>query len=142
MNKTGRDFIRSIIPDQYKVSTLLYRSTRDGFDATAFHSKCDNKGPTITIVKSKSNDTVFGGFSSVSWNSLGLYIADPNAFLYSVTRATKQPIKQTDTIHALFGTINTGPSFGYGPDLLIPTLANANRGVSNFVTYTLPFGLV
>ena len=46
---------------------LLFRASRDGFAAEAFHSKCDNKGPTITIVK--SGEYIFGGFTEVSWTS-------------------------------------------------------------------------
>lgn len=48
---------------------LLYRASRDGFDAANFHSKCDKKGPTVTIVKSGS--FIFGGFTEVSWESPG-----------------------------------------------------------------------
>ena len=44
---------------------LLFRVSRDGFAASAFHSKCDNKGPTITVVKSGAN--IFGGFTEKSW---------------------------------------------------------------------------
>ena len=46
---------------------LLFRASRDGFAAETFHTKCDNKGPTVTIVKSGSN--IFGGFTDVSWAS-------------------------------------------------------------------------
>ena len=46
---------------------LLFRASRDGFAAQTFHSKCDNKGPTVTIVKSGNN--LFGGFTEVSWQS-------------------------------------------------------------------------
>ena len=46
---------------------LLFRGSRDGFQAETFHSKCDNKGPTVTIVKSGNN--IFGGFTEISWNS-------------------------------------------------------------------------
>ena len=46
---------------------LLFRASRDGFTASAFHSKCDNKGPTITVVKSSSN--IFGGFTEMPWTS-------------------------------------------------------------------------
>ena len=45
---------------------LLYRGSRDGFAAECFHSRCDNKGPTVTIVK--SGKYVFGGFTEQSWN--------------------------------------------------------------------------
>src|SRR6266542_3543004 len=30
---------------------LLYRASRDGYGANIFHQKCDNKGPTVTVVK-------------------------------------------------------------------------------------------
>ena len=46
---------------------LLFRASRDGFAALAFHSKCDNKGPTITVVKSGEN--IFGGFTEKAWTS-------------------------------------------------------------------------
>ncbi len=52
---------------------LLYRSTRDGFTSQAFHSKCDGKGKTITIIKSNL-DYVFGGYASSVWNSSTSYI--------------------------------------------------------------------
>ncbi|PFX29394.1 BTB/POZ domain-containing protein KCTD6 [Stylophora pistillata] len=44
---------------------LLYRASQEGFAAECFHSRCDNKGPTLTIVKSGKN--VFGGFTEQSW---------------------------------------------------------------------------
>ena len=46
---------------------LLFRASRDGFAALAFHSKCDNKGPTVTVVKSGGN--IFGGFTENAWTS-------------------------------------------------------------------------
>ena len=46
---------------------LLFRASRDGFTASAFHSACDNKGPTITVVKSGGN--IFGGFAENAWTS-------------------------------------------------------------------------
>ena len=46
---------------------LLYRASRDGFAAECFHSRCDNNGPTVTIVK--SGEYIFGGFTEHSWTS-------------------------------------------------------------------------
>ena len=43
---------------------LLYRGSRDGFSAGSFHEKCDNKGPTVTIVL--ANNCVFGGYTDIS----------------------------------------------------------------------------
>ena len=48
---------------------LLYRASRDGFRAATFHARCDDKGPTVTIVKSGNN--IFGGFTELSWQSPG-----------------------------------------------------------------------
>ena len=49
---------------------LLFRASRDGFAAKNFHSKCDNKGPTLTIVKSGSS--IFGGFTEAQWQAPNL----------------------------------------------------------------------
>ena len=46
---------------------LLFRATRDGFASETFHSKCDNKGPTVTVVK--SGGYIFGGFTENSWTA-------------------------------------------------------------------------
>ena len=43
------------------------RASRNGFVALKFHSKCDNKGPIITVVKSGEN--IFGGFTEKAWTS-------------------------------------------------------------------------
>ncbi len=42
---------------------LLYKASIDNFTASSFHSKCDNKGPTITFVTS-TNSGRFGGYTS------------------------------------------------------------------------------
>ena len=51
---------------------LLFRASRDGYAASVFHSKCDNKGPTVTVVKSRGN--IFGGFTEEPWtNQSGMF---------------------------------------------------------------------
>jgi len=55
----------------FKIEKLLYQGSRDGFTVSTFHSKCDNKGPTITLVtvgEEISNIHIFGGYNSASWN--------------------------------------------------------------------------
>ena len=47
---------------------LLFRASRDGFAAESFHSKCDKKGPTLTIVRSGS--FIFGGFTEAAWSTI------------------------------------------------------------------------
>ena len=44
---------------------LCWRASRDGSAASTFHSLCNGKGPTVTIIK--VNQNIFGGYVSVSW---------------------------------------------------------------------------
>ena len=41
---------------------LLYRGSKHGWEASKFHELCDEKGPTITVMRSKAG-RVFGGFT-------------------------------------------------------------------------------
>ena len=45
---------------------LIYRASRDGWEYVNFHAHCDNKGPTVTVVK--SGNYIFGGYTEQSWN--------------------------------------------------------------------------
>ena len=65
-NEEHRSKLNGWLPP-YDKWHLLFRGSRDGFTAQAFHAKCDDKGPTVTIVKSGNN--IFGGFTEKSWNS-------------------------------------------------------------------------
>ena len=44
-----------------------YRGPVDGWDHSMFHSKCDKKGPTVTLARMDSY--LFGGFADQSWMS-------------------------------------------------------------------------
>ena len=44
-------------------SKLLYRLSRDGNNYEIFHQKCDNKGPTLILIKTKE-ELIIGGFTS------------------------------------------------------------------------------
>jgi len=47
-------------------SSLIYRASHNGWAATNFHSCCDDKGPTVTVVKS-GNGYIFGGYTEQHW---------------------------------------------------------------------------
>ena len=44
---------------------LCYRASTHGWAASIFHSSCDGKSPTVTIIKSKQY--VFGGYTDIPW---------------------------------------------------------------------------
>ena len=43
-----------------------WRASVDGWAASTFHSGCDNKGPTVTIIR-VGGKYIFGGYTSLSW---------------------------------------------------------------------------
>ena len=55
---------------------LLYRASRNGWAASNFHSFCDNKGPTVTVVK--SGNYIFGGYTAQQWESHGRVFTEKN----------------------------------------------------------------
>ncbi|XP_078340011.1 interferon-induced protein 44-like isoform X4 [Crassostrea virginica] len=98
---------------------LLYKISRDGCSATTFHQFCDGQGPTVTVLYN-TNNTIFGGFLSQSWNSTGAYINDPSAFLFRLQYSgSSNPLKfpVTNTANAVLGQSNYGPTFGSGHDI-------------------------
>ena len=77
-----------------KEINLLYRASEDGDDLDSFYNKCGNKGPTISLIKTKKGRK-FGGFSSVDWvKNDGKYInyRDNTAFLFSLDNMKKYDI--------------------------------------------------
>lgn len=98
---------------------LLYKISRDGCSGTKFHQKCDGQGATVTVLYN-TNNTIYGGYLSKSWNSSGGYINDPNAFLFRLQyNGSSNPLKfqVSSATYAGHGNSNYGPTFGGGPDI-------------------------
>jgi len=113
---------------------LLYRATRDGFDPNSFHSRCDYKPNTLTIIKttkSYNNNTmacIFGGFTYQNWSKNAVYLPDNNAFLFSLVNPTNTPARLNVILNNP-NAIYTGtgfPRFGGGHDIYISDNSNAN----------------
>ncbi|XP_065837467.1 uncharacterized protein [Oscarella lobularis] len=125
---------------------LIYRGTRDGFAASSFHSLCNNKGPTITLIRSVG-DCIFGGYSDVSWSSRGNYIQSTDAFLFAFvsnglgTTPFRGRVFQ-NAGNAIYDYNLYGPTFGAGHDLHIASDSNSNS--NSYMewgnTYELPDG--
>ncbi len=130
-----------------KVGVLLYRATRDTFQAAIFHKKCDGVKNTITIIRNNL-DYVFGGYASAPWNSAGQYINDPNAFIFTLRRngifeSNKYMIKAANVGNGLYGQSEYAPTFG-GHDIYINNNSNVTVGsYCNFGhSYSLPDNIV
>ena len=46
---------------------LIFKMSENGTKSEDFHKYCDNKGPTLILVKT-TNNKIFGGFTPLNWN--------------------------------------------------------------------------
>jgi hypothetical protein len=130
---------------------LLYRGTLHGFEASTFHTKCDNIAKTLTIIKAAESGNIFGGYTEVTWNATRPnYKEDKNAFVFSLVNKERTPVKvkiANEKQFAFIGNLNYGPVFGYSKceqnnknDICIVDKSNVcSSNYSNLGScYTLP----
>ena len=104
------------------VPKLLYRASRDGWNASDFHRTCDGKGATLTVVKS-SDGYIFG------WETCE---ASNESFkCHAGLPTVKMNIKNED-LFAISHFSTEGPIFGsaFGPCCDLPIPSNANDPVN------------
>lgn len=65
---------------------LLFKGSRDGFKSTDFNRLC-NKPNTLSVVESEFGK-VFGGFTSLTWQTTGEWKPDEKAWIFSLTHRT------------------------------------------------------
>ncbi|KAF2074346.1 hypothetical protein CYY_004367 [Polysphondylium violaceum] len=114
--------------------TLLYRATRDGFDSSSFHSTCDNRGPTITLIQSDDGN-VFGGYNSQSWNSNDEFYGDNKCFIFTIKNKNNiGPTKYISNKNGdfVYGGVNDGPIFGFHD---IRIMKNSNKCQTNYQSF-------
>ena len=51
---------------------LIYRASEHEYTASSFHECCNDKGPTLIVIKS-SGGWIFGGYTTQSWSGDGIY---------------------------------------------------------------------
>jgi hypothetical protein len=120
---------------------LAWRGSRDGFEPKVFHSLCDKKGESVTIIKSKNGGYLFGGYASVSWKSKLLdcqYERAPGSFIFTLYNPhgippTKYSLNNANSECAVFH--NDAPSFG-GMDIEIEANCNTNNNSHAFFPYS------
>lgn len=124
-NKEDILMIKSWLSSNSEVKfKLLYRATRDGDSAINFHLKCDDKCPTICIIKLE-NERIIGGYTRIPWKAEDKsYISDECAFIFSINSKEKYNLKkELKGEYAIYHDVNNYCCcFGYcGDDLAIKT---------------------
>ena len=81
-------------------SQLLYRLSKDGNNDKIFHKNCDNKGPTLILIKTKEQ-LIIGGFTLLNWDSKTKWKKDDNTFIFSLTQ-NKKYIKKENNSNSIY----------------------------------------
>jgi len=118
---------------------LIFRGSRDGQNASSFHSNCNNKGPTVTVIKSKAGK-IFGGFVDKPWTSSGSYLSTNNAWIFSVTEKKKYEQNDPNTYsqYGAYDNSSYGPTFGGGHDIYLANDWTSNSNYCNRHSYNFP----
>jgi hypothetical protein len=91
----------------------------------SFHDNCDYKGSTITFIRSHHNK-IFGGYTSLSWESRNTYRRDKNAFIFSLSNKTKH-LQYRYKYASIGDHYNYLPCFGNNNDIVIYDNCNSNE---------------
>lgn len=99
--------------DQIKYE-LIFKMSENGTRAEDFHKFCNDKGATLTIIKTTGNQ-MFGGFTPLDWKSLSnnyeLIDKTRRTFLFSLNLMKKFEMLSNQKT-AIYSSKNFGPSFG------------------------------
>ena len=71
VNQQYDDKLREWVGNDYKWK-LIYRASQNDYTVKSFHEYCDDKGPTLVIIKS-SGGWIFGGYTTQSWSGESIY---------------------------------------------------------------------
>ncbi|EXX74624.1 uncharacterized protein OCT59_016635 [Rhizophagus irregularis] len=110
--------ITDMLTSSYEFN-LLFRSSRDGFNAKKFHECCDNQPRTVTIIKVKDSTEILGGYNPIEWKSIESYYYSYNitkdSFIFSFDNDRIENYILSRTIKekkAIVNNFDFGPSFG------------------------------
>ena len=110
---------------------LLFRKSRDGSTPNDFHSKCDNKGITITFIETNKGYK-FGGYTETPWDCSNQYKTDKSTFIFSFNYKEKYRAKNYNNF-TLACDKNSGPRIGNDDIYIKETLNKGETKNMNFI---------
>ncbi len=112
INDEMRAFLWKLLDNKpLKITTRLYSGYDNGWKYKDFHSRCDNKGKTVSLFQIKDGDCI-GGYTSQHWDQSCTHKADISAFVFNLTRSRQFPSKATGK--DIWCNFNQGPTFSGG----------------------------
>ena len=128
LNDEERLQLEEWIGGKRKFFTLLFKISRDGCSPAVFHHRCDNQGPTVTVLYTPQR-SVYGAYTSLSWKCGNKREDDAHHFICQLqskgqNRYQKFNTKKVGPEHYA----NSGPQF-YGLDTFNGGICNMSGGV-------------
>ena len=114
---------------------LIFKMSENGSKAEDFHKYCDDKGPTLTLIKT-TKDKIFGGFTPLNWKSKGESPKDKSnqTFIFSINLMKKFDMISTEKLAIRYSnSVNYGDSDIYLSSNLKNGNSYANSGC-NFLS--------
>ena len=127
---------------------LIYRASEHGYSASSFHDYCDDKGPSLVIIKS-SDSCIFGGYTTQSWKynpsqpNQDCYMnqfydqdrENPSSFIFITSNLFNVPptrlVKRKESKSSIPCDPLSGPIFsGFGMDIYIGDRCNLEGSCS------------
>ncbi len=73
-----------MLANNYEMGNLYYQASIDGYKCEDFHRKCDEMGPSLTLISLKDGP-IIGGATRKSWSGLSGYQNDRHAKIFNLT---------------------------------------------------------
>ncbi|XP_074484757.1 interferon-induced protein 44-like [Sebastes fasciatus] len=114
---------------------LLYKASIHGFTGAAFHQRCDNRSPTVSVGYNATG-YVFGGYTQQPFSQSGLHVRDDQAFLFTFSgeKLLKYPV--TTPANAVKMINTCGPYFGEALVLVHVSKAVVYSNPGTYYTFT------
>ena len=105
-------WIKQKISKDLNTFEKIFRMSENGFKSQDFHKYCDNKGTTLTLIKTTKNK-IFGGFTPLNWDIKGKCPKDESnqTFIFSLDLMKKYDIIKKNE-PAIRNSSMYGPIFG------------------------------
>jgi hypothetical protein len=107
---------------------LLTRGSRDGFTGAIFHKMCDNKGPTVTIIRLKGETSIIGGYNPINWDVTrgGKYEKITDSFIFNLDN-NEIILSRIKNFENAINQYGGGPNFN---DLQLTWTFNVDNGAT------------
>ncbi|CAB4478605.1 unnamed protein product [Rhizophagus irregularis] len=137
-----------------QLEETLTGNSQEDFKIKKFHENCDNKGPTVVVIKVHDSGEIIGGYNPLEWRSFKILEDErspilyhncdfynnhqrksSNSFIFSLTNRTVPVLSRvTSKREAITWCKNKGPCFGLH-DLFVYSLNNNIAGKSKQHSY-------